>query len=303
SLSIYETAQCEPKSLLPDLAWRGAAAAAAAAESPPRAGSYISSTGAGALEDRLSALPDDVLILLRLDTTAEATRTSVLSHRWRGVWTLLPELHFHLDTNGHRIREVLLTPDAPPPLLCISVIVADSAPDSLGAWIPEAARRLSGDLGYYNMFPGMEEEEEEAGERGAVQLPCFENATGINLNLGFLGLALPFSGTFARLIKLTLHRVRLHGPDELGDVLPSQRCPRLQKLSVRYAFGVDKLIIHSESLLQVDLWRLEGLRQLTVVAPALEKLKLTGCFCREQEPTSSQHFGPSAGVTGVEGFI
>nr|XP_034578994.1 F-box/LRR-repeat protein At3g03360-like [Setaria viridis] len=295
--------RCEPKSLLPDLAWRGAAAAAAAAESPPRAGSYISSTGAGALEDRLSALPDDVLILLRLDTTAEATRTSVLSHRWRGVWTLLPELHFHLDTNGHRIREVLLTPDAPPPLLCISVIVADSAPDSLGAWIPEAARRLSGDLGYYNMFPGMEEEEEEAGERGAVQLPCFENATGINLNLGFLGLALPFSGTFARLIKLTLHRVRLHGPDELGDVLPSQRCPRLQKLSVRYAFGVDKLIIHSESLLQVDLWRLEGLRQLTVVAPALEKLKLTGCFCREQEPTSSQHFGPSAGVTGVEGFI
>ncbi|CAL4981981.1 unnamed protein product [Urochloa decumbens] len=151
----------------------------------------ISSSGAGAAaEDRLSALPDDVLvlILLHLDTTAGAARTSVLSRRWRHLWARLPVLRFHLAPDGHRIREVLGAHDLRPPLRWISVTSEDSAPDSLGAWLPEAARCLSGYLVYTNMVPRVDEEEEEedqVGERGAVQLPCFENASGINLNLGW----------------------------------------------------------------------------------------------------------------------
>ncbi|KAJ1287464.1 hypothetical protein BS78_02G012100 [Paspalum vaginatum] len=237
-------------------------------------------------EDRLSALPDDVLvvILLGLGTTTEAARTSVLSRRWRRVWALLPELRFPLAPDGRRIREALLAPGAPPLLRRIFVTAEGSAPDSLRAWLPDAARRLSGDLVYRNMPPREEVSESEDGgeEGGPVQLPCFENATGIDLNLGFLGLALPLAGTFTRLTELRLCRVGLHGPCELGDVVSSSRCPNLQKLSVGTARVTDKLTIRSESLLQVDLAFLHGLRQLSIVAPVLEELQLVRCLAGNQ---------------------
>ncbi|KAF8657724.1 hypothetical protein HU200_006992 [Digitaria exilis] len=120
----------------------------------------------GAGEDRLSALPDDVLvlILLRLDGTATAVRTSILSPRWRRVWALLPELHFDLVPDGHRIREILDAPEAPV-LRCISVTTKDAGPGSAAAWLPIAARRLIGSLVYRNMVPGNDGEEEEEEKR------------------------------------------------------------------------------------------------------------------------------------------
>ncbi|KAJ1277719.1 hypothetical protein BS78_04G025300 [Paspalum vaginatum] len=221
-------------------------------------------------EDRLSAFPDDVLvlILLGLGTTAEAVQTSVLSRRWRRVWTLLPELRFHqVPDDGRRIREALVAPDAPLPLRRISVTAEDSGPDSLQAWLPEVTRRLSGNLFYQNMALREDVDEDEA-----IQLPCFENATGVELTLGFLGLALPFAGTFTRLAKLGLYRVRLHGPCELGNVVSSSRCPNLRKLHV---YGA--LVCKTSPSTRSRSWK-----WLTVVAPALKELKLFCCFdmCR-----------------------
>jgi hypothetical protein len=107
------------------------------------------SDGGGGGEDLLSALPDDVLvlILLRLDTTAAAVQTSALSRRWRRVWALLPELRFHLAPDGPRIRELLDAPEARD-LRRLSVTTEGAAPGSAAAWLPVAARRLSGDLIY-----------------------------------------------------------------------------------------------------------------------------------------------------------
>ena len=120
-------------------------------------------------EDRLSALPDDLLvdILLRLVTTAEATRTSVLARRWRSLWALLPELRFHFGPDGYRIRELLDDPEAAD-LRRISVTTTEgSGPDSASAsaWLPAAARRLAGGLVYHNMIPRSDGVEEAAGKR------------------------------------------------------------------------------------------------------------------------------------------
>ncbi|GJN24303.1 hypothetical protein PR202_gb12037 [Eleusine coracana subsp. coracana] len=230
-------------------------------------------------EAHLSALPDDliVLILLRLDTIAEAARTSVLSSRWCRIWTLLPELTFRKAPDHSHIREVLAATEAPP-LRQIRVTTNDDAPDSMAAWLPLAARRLSGVLRYRNSVVGRYEEDEDEDDTTIVPLPCFGKATEIVLNLGFLALALPSSGEFTRLTDLSLKRVRFQGTCELGNIVSSPRCPYLRKLRVHQASGMARLTVLSESLLEMALHRVHGLQQLCIDASALKELTLGSCL-------------------------
>lgn len=47
------------------------------------------------IEDRISALPDDLLVRILLHLpTKEAVSTVILSKRWRSIWTMLPELEY-----------------------------------------------------------------------------------------------------------------------------------------------------------------------------------------------------------------
>ncbi|KAK1662135.1 hypothetical protein QYE76_050294 [Lolium multiflorum] len=225
----------------------------------------------GGGEDRLSALPDDVLIhiLALVKDAAAAARTSILASRWRRLWPLLPELRFG-SIEHHLIGAVLAAHKAPD----LSLILAhtnDASPESLSAWLPIAARSLSGAI---HLEVVRRESETEIGERcAAIDLPCFKKATTIMLELGFLGLALPSSGVFAQLGDLKFVDIQLHGQSSgLGDLLSSQRCPSLRFLRVSDVRGLDNFNIQSDSLLHMKLSYLHHLQQLTVVAPALKSM-------------------------------
>jgi hypothetical protein len=240
----------------------------------------------GGGEDRLSALPDDLLIhiLVLVKDAAAAARTSILASRWRRLWPLLPELRFG-SIEHHLIGAVLAAHEAPD----LSLILAhtkDASPESLSAWLPIAARSLSGAI---QLEVVRRESETEIGERcAAIDLPCFEKAIIIKLKLGFLGLALPPSGVFSRLGDLQLVDIQLHGQSSrLGDLLSSQRCPSLMSLLVSDCRGLDSLNIHSNSLLHLKLLYLHHLQQLTVVAPALKRIKVIRCFTDPLNPDQS----------------
>uniref|UniRef100_A0A0D9WWX7 Uncharacterized protein n=1 Tax=Leersia perrieri TaxID=77586 RepID=A0A0D9WWX7_9ORYZ len=65
--------------------------------------------GAGTM-DRLSSLPDEVL---RLFSAEAAAQTSLLSRRWRHLWTTLPELEFKSDIKLAAVRAALAAHAAP----------------------------------------------------------------------------------------------------------------------------------------------------------------------------------------------
>uniref|UniRef100_A0A0D9WWY3 F-box domain-containing protein n=1 Tax=Leersia perrieri TaxID=77586 RepID=A0A0D9WWY3_9ORYZ len=234
--------------------------------------------GDGDGDDHLSTLPDELLhlILLRLRSTAAAALTSLLSRRWRHLWTTLPWLGFPTVTDLARVSAALRL-HAAPVLQHLDVRCHNPATHEIAAVLNMAARRLEGVLVVIAMR-GNRNSAAADGIGGVVQIPCFQKATHITIHLGGLGIRLPPSGVFEKLIWLRLDHFRFDSQCDPGDVLSSGRCPSLRYLSLRRAQGLSNLAIRSESLLHVDLYDLGGLQQLTIFAPMLRELAVSRCI-------------------------
>jgi hypothetical protein len=251
--------------------------------------------------DRISDLADDLLhnILFRLPSTADAVRTSVLSRRWRRVWTGIPELSFYIDAgdlNQDQMPYTLRGIDA--------VLAAYSAPtldrltisvewwwtvDALwvAPWLRFAAPRLTGELSIrfgepedeeYWPVPVTELEEPMDMEYGfpvtELEVPAMERATAIDLQHS-LQLRFAPAGTFASLRVLRIECLRLCAGDLERAV--STQCPCLQELSLTtYKFVDDNPVvsIRSDSLRRLRLCRRVADGQITVAAPSLVHLEM-----------------------------
>jgi hypothetical protein len=151
----------------------------------------------------------------------------------------------------------------------------------VNAWLPAATRCLVGELLKRNMVlksataiaMTTRRRWRKPRERGLVELPCFKNATKIQLKLQYQGLAFPPQGVFDKFNNLSLSRVRWHGPCNLRNAVSEPWYPCLQNLNVLEYNRLDNLSTHSKSSLKIKLFDIDrSMQHLAIVTPNLKKL-------------------------------
>ncbi|CAN6205688.1 unnamed protein product [Urochloa humidicola] len=243
----------------------------------------------GGATDRLTDLSDDVLhsILARLPSTAEAARTSVLSRRWRRVWTGIPALAFRHNYDDERnnnldIVDALLSGSghaaATVERLEIAVEAQRVSRARVSRWLRFASQRLAGELRLALPYATGNDIWKE------VVIPFCERVTSISfclLNHRKLRFPLMNSGgggggAFTALVALEITHGCIDG-GELELVL-SSRCPRLKKLALEQVTlrlgSPEGLCIRSNSLEQLKIAYMEFPEGIQVATPELESLSI-----------------------------
>lgn len=220
--------------------------------------------------DRISELPDDLLlqVLTRLRCARTAARTAVLSRRWRRVWTGLPEVSIR-GLAPHAIHAVLARVTRTPlPAVDIHVsrgtghveLDARSVTSLLHAASRPLPVKLALTIPVFFLYDV---------NATAVDLPRFDFATSIELDVRSLRFALPAATEFPKLETLSLSGCIV----DLAALLP--RCPRLRVLSVTSTpHEVDTITVHSASLQELVVSTFRSTSTIDIVAPALRKLTL-----------------------------
>ncbi|KAK1653900.1 hypothetical protein QYE76_071705 [Lolium multiflorum] len=235
--------------------------------------------------DLISALPDDLLlqVLGRLPLTAAAARTSLLSRRWRSLWTRLPNITFRdvaLDRLGWALaslRDAALGPGVPFLDIAFDSFQAAAGVDDGVTRDGLQKRVLAGLPSLLHAAAGLSPVEFHLAlprrlDGADVELPRFHRATSIHLHALNLRLTLPPStGGFPKLETLSLSGYCV----DLAALV--RHCPCLRVLRVTKAsLGAD-INIRSESLQELFLRTNETRRwtdSINVEAPKLKRLTL-----------------------------
>ncbi|XP_044436753.1 putative F-box/FBD/LRR-repeat protein At4g03220 [Triticum aestivum] len=248
--------------------------------------------------DRISDLPDDLLLLVlaRLCCVRTAARASVLSRRWRGLWTRLPTLVFR-DVPFPSVKPVLARVVSSGSTSTVSRLVI--CPPNRPFSVREGERRVS--LASLLRTAARLSPEQlilaiPSGEDffNSVELPCFERATSIWLH-SRVAVWPPATGElFPALTTLVLSGCASAAYPALEDLV--LRCPRLRVL--RYTLPAGFLVditVRSLSLRELfiedtsDRWT--WIRNIDVTAPMLERLTLSS---HVRDPTSFSVLAPMA---------
>ncbi|RCV13066.1 hypothetical protein SETIT_2G317000v2 [Setaria italica] len=221
----------------------------------------------GGEEDRLGALPDDLLldVLARLRCARAAARAGLLARRWRGLWTRLPDLVFH-DTALERPLLSALARVAGPVASLVVIREHDGHIWPAQARISSSLRAAASKVFPQGLLVGVRVR--RRARATAIELPCFDRTTAVELRVSRGRFKLPAAGGFPVLANLSLDC----GHIDLGELL--RRCSRLRKLLIS-----DRrdgwIAVHSQSLeeLDVHVHDFVQLRRIDIVAPALKKLR------------------------------
>ncbi|XP_044378552.1 uncharacterized protein [Triticum aestivum] len=192
---------------------------------PPPHGASSSRRGPGGGADLISALPDEMLllVLVRLRCVRAAVQTSLLSRRWRDVWTGLTDLSFRY-LEPATIEAVLgRLAAASTPVSTIDVRLHRRETAYHANLLLRAAARLSPrEMVFIVPSSNM------GGVVGMIELPCFNRTASIELDTQRLHVHVgpPPAGEFTLLERLSLsgNNIDLSGLRNC--------CPRLSMLSV-----------------------------------------------------------------------
>ncbi|XP_051188605.1 putative F-box/FBD/LRR-repeat protein At4g03220 [Lolium perenne] len=240
--------------------------------SPPRRYPYPHGGGG---EDRISALPDDVLlqVIVRFRCARAAALTSAVSRRWRGLWRHLSELSFRdipSDAASTALRQVVC-----PALSRLEIEIPEEHrimdPARVSALLHAAARLAPEDL-VVDLWGHCKDRDIP------IHIPSFQRATSINLRVVNLYLTLPAGGIdeFPLLERLSVAGCRFDGMAEMIN-----RCPNLRVLEVCGCWGLDTVKIHSPTIEELVLDNNGVLGNLDVVAPVLEQFRLQATMGRD----------------------